>query len=143
MTDKKYKFPFIPKKYYPAVMFACKMMREGAGRNIAVKRAAKYYDVDEDAVSHHLAMRAGAGHQGKTPAKAKYVIYADHRFYGFHMMPSSKFDKASRDNGHLLICEEIEGDEEEAFARLKYLSEKYDHIEQYQEAVQKGIENGS
>ena len=33
------RYPYIPREYYPAVMFAAKMVREGTGRNVAVRRA--------------------------------------------------------------------------------------------------------
>ena len=42
------KYPWIEKKYYPAVMFACKLIREDGYFNKAIKASAKYYKVDED-----------------------------------------------------------------------------------------------
>ena len=60
------RYPYIPREYYPAVMFAAKMVREGTGRNVAVRRAADYYDVDEGTVSAHLAARSAAGRKAKS-----------------------------------------------------------------------------
>ena len=62
-------YPYIPRKYYPAVMFAAKMVREGTGRNVAVRRAADYYAVDKDGVSAHLAARSAAGRKAKGGSK--------------------------------------------------------------------------
>lgn len=69
-----YKYPFIPKEYYAAVMYACKLLRWGKGRNQAVAIAARAYDVDEEGLSKHLAARSGAGQKGKRKAAPEYYI---------------------------------------------------------------------
>ena len=71
-------YPYIPRKYYPAVMFAAKMVREGTGRNVAVRRAADYYAVDEDGVSAHLAARSAAGRKAKSkPFTYRWYVVED------------------------------------------------------------------
>ena len=67
------KYPFIPKAYYPAVMFACKLIREHGTFNRAISTAASYYHVDPDEVERHVRARQGAGQRGKT---RKYHWYA-------------------------------------------------------------------
>ena len=44
----KYKYPYVPKEYYSAVMFACKLIRENGYFNKAIKTAAKYLSVHGD-----------------------------------------------------------------------------------------------
>lgn len=44
---EKSKYPWIPKEYYAAVMFACKMIRENGCCNKDVHIAADYYGVSE------------------------------------------------------------------------------------------------
>ncbi len=69
---------YIPREYYPAVMFAAKMVREGTGRNVAVRRAANYYNVDEGEVSSHLAARSAAGRKAKSkPFTYKWFVVED------------------------------------------------------------------
>lgn len=63
----KYKYPFIPKKLYPAVMLASKIVRETGYKNKAIKTAANYYGVNEDDVREHLEARMAAGRKGKSP----------------------------------------------------------------------------
>ena len=72
---REYKYPYIPKEYYAAVMFACKMIRENGNFNKAVKIAAIYYDVDEQDVKKHVRARQSAGQKGTT-RKYKYYKYA-------------------------------------------------------------------
>ena len=67
-------YPYIPKPYYPAVMFACKMLREGTGRNTAIYRASKYYHVDAEEVSKYVAQRSSVGRWGHPDAKPKYTV---------------------------------------------------------------------
>lgn len=135
MSDaKKYKYPLIPKKYFPAVMFACKMIREGIGRNVACKRAANYYDVEEEAVSHHLAMRAGAGNKGKhkTPV---YVVWTDHRWNVFYCWGRSRFEKTYRgynEDLHKIVCAEF-SDKSKAEKYCAELNGKYTCLEDAQE----------
>ena len=42
----EYKYPYVPKEYYPAVMFACKIIRQNGTFNKAINSSAKYYGVD-------------------------------------------------------------------------------------------------
>ena len=52
--------PTIPKDYYPAVMFACKMLRKDGHFNRAVKIASNYYKVDEEKVAEYIKERKQA-----------------------------------------------------------------------------------
>lgn len=47
------------KETYKAVMFACKMIRQGREYNQAIRTASRYYDVDMDAVRHYVSQRGG------------------------------------------------------------------------------------
>jgi len=47
------------KDLFRAVMFARKMMRNGTEPAIAIRRAARYYDVDASDVGHYCAQVAG------------------------------------------------------------------------------------
>lgn len=69
------KYPYIPKEYYAAVMFACKMIRENGYFNKAIRTAANYYGVDEDTLEMHVRKRQGAGQKGTT-RKYKYYVVA-------------------------------------------------------------------
>lgn len=71
----KYKYPYIPKEYYSAVMFACKMIRENGYFNKAIKAAAKYYDVDETTLEKHVRARQGAGQKGSTRKYYYFVLF--------------------------------------------------------------------
>lgn len=59
------KYPFIPKSLYPAVMFACKLLREGNGFEYSISASAKYYDVDKEELANHVRAREHAGQKGK------------------------------------------------------------------------------
>ena len=61
----KYKYPYVPRDYYPAVMFACKLIREHGTFNRAIETAADYYNVDEDTLAKHVRERQAAGQKGK------------------------------------------------------------------------------
>lgn len=69
-----YKYPYIPREYYAAVMFACKMIRENGYFNKAIQRAADYYDVDEDELAKHVRARQGAGQKGTTRKYKWYLL---------------------------------------------------------------------
>lgn len=56
-----YRYPLIPKKYYAAVMFACKMIRQNGYKNKAIRIAANYYGVNEDELREHVDARTAAG----------------------------------------------------------------------------------
>lgn len=47
------------KDTYKAVMFACKLLREGKQYNQAIRTASRYYDVDTDDVKHYVSQRSG------------------------------------------------------------------------------------
>ena len=47
-------YPYIPKQYYAAVMFACKMIRENGYFNKAINTAANYYNVNPKEVEKHV-----------------------------------------------------------------------------------------
>lgn len=59
-TKHEYLMDYIPDKdVYKAVMFACKMIRNGTNASIAIRKAAYYYDVDVKDVGHYVAQRGG------------------------------------------------------------------------------------
>lgn len=70
----KYKYPYIPREYYAAVMFACKMIQENGYFNKAIDTAAKYYRVDSEELERHVRKRQGAG-QRASDEKRKYKYY--------------------------------------------------------------------
>ena len=70
MSD--YKYPYIPKKYYAATMFACKMIRENGYFNKAIRIASNYYDVDADELEKHVRARQAGK---KTSVGRKYHWY--------------------------------------------------------------------
>ena len=75
-----YKYPLIPKKYYAAVMFACKMIREHKTFNKSCEIAANYYNVDEQQVRKHVSARAAAGHKGVKQGKQYWFVVT--KFHG-------------------------------------------------------------
>lgn len=70
----RYKYPFIPREYYPAVMYACQCIRKYGTFNVAVNAAAKAYSVDADIVAKYVRERQGAGQKGKTRKYKYYVV---------------------------------------------------------------------
>ncbi len=70
-----YKYPYIPKDYYAATMFACKMIRQNGSFNKAIKTASRYYEVDESELAKHVRKRQGAGQKGKARKYKWYKIY--------------------------------------------------------------------
>ena len=70
----EYKYPYIPKEYYAAVMFACKIIREKHSFAGGINTAAKYYGVDKDELERHVRARQTAGRQGKPRGKYKYYV---------------------------------------------------------------------
>ena len=74
-----YKYPYVPKRYYPAVMFACKMIRENGYFNKAIRTAADYYNVDEEELERHVRARQAAGQAGKPRGKMKWFIVDEFR----------------------------------------------------------------
>lgn len=68
-----YKYPFIPKEYYPAVMYACNCIRKYGTFNVAVNTAAKAYGVDRETVAKYVRERQGTGQKG-TKRDYKYFV---------------------------------------------------------------------
>ena len=60
-----YKYPYIPKDYYPAVMFACKLIREHGTFNRAIETASNYYNVNKSTLEKHVRARQAAGQKGR------------------------------------------------------------------------------
>lgn len=82
----KHKYPFVPKEYYPAVMFACKLIREHNQFNRAVRTAASYYNVDRDELEAHIRKRQAAGQKGQKRGTyfwyvCEYVVANEHYDY--------------------------------------------------------------
>lgn len=69
MAENKY--PYIPKSLYPAVMYACSLIRKYGTFNVACRTAANHYGVDADDVEKHVRARQAAGQKGKS---RKYVF---------------------------------------------------------------------
>ena len=67
----EYKYPYVPKDFYPAVMFACKMLEEKFEFDTAIARAAEYYKVDTAELTEHVQKRQAAENQ-----KMKYSYFA-------------------------------------------------------------------
>ncbi len=63
------KQPYIPKEFYPAVMFACKMIDKGEEFNKAVSTSAKYYKVDKTELTKQVNLKLGKKSSGR---KFKY-----------------------------------------------------------------------
>lgn len=82
MVEQKY--PYIPKKYFKPVIFACKLIRENGYFNKAIQTAANYYGVDADEVAKHVRARQGAGQKGKTRKYNTFGIVALHSYRGGH-----------------------------------------------------------
>jgi hypothetical protein len=60
-----YKYPYIPKDYYPAVMLACKIIRERKAFHWAINSAVKYYGVDQEELERYVRARQAAGQRGR------------------------------------------------------------------------------
>ena len=75
-----YKYPYIPKEYYPAVMYACSLIRKYGTFNRAIRSAANKYDLDEDEIEKHVRKRQGAGQKGST-RKYKYYLVIGYTDY--------------------------------------------------------------
>lgn len=70
-----YKYPYIPKRLYPAVMFACKLIRENGWFNKAIEAAARWSGEDPNEIAKHVRARQGAGQRAKSSGR-KYKWYA-------------------------------------------------------------------
>lgn len=55
------KYPWIPRKYYPAVMYACRIIREHKAWNVAIETAARLYQVDKATLADIIRKRQAAG----------------------------------------------------------------------------------
>ena len=71
---KKYRYPYVPRDYYPAVMFACKIIRESGCFNRAISTSASYYGVDETVLADHVRKRQGAGQSGRRRGSYKWFV---------------------------------------------------------------------
>ena len=71
MSD--YKYSYIPKEYFPAVMYACACIRKYGTFNVACRTAAEKYGIDEDVIRKYVRKRQGEGQKGKT-RKYKYYL---------------------------------------------------------------------
>ncbi len=85
----EYKYPYIDREYYPAVMGACSMIRATGAFNRAVKYYAKKYSVDSKRLEEYIRERQAAGQKGKSRQYKYYLIcysrgYADEGFYPPH-----------------------------------------------------------
>lgn len=88
MSESKY--PYIPREYYAATMFACKMIRENGYFNKAIKIAANYYQVDETILKEHVRKRQGAGQKGSRRKYQYYLLlYYELGFYGDEGYPTT------------------------------------------------------
>lgn len=67
----------IAEEYYPAVMFACKMIRENGYYNRAINISANYYGVDRGILDEIVEARQVVGPQGK-----KQGTHKTYRFKG-------------------------------------------------------------
>lgn len=74
MATKENQYPWIPRDYYAAVMFACKMIRETQWFNKSVHTAAKYYHVDEDKLAQYVNERTHAKKRKPTGKMKWYVV---------------------------------------------------------------------
>ena len=73
-----YTYPYIPKKIYPAVMYACRLIREDGYFNKAIRAASEYYGIDEDVITEHVRKRIAAGKKVKyKPFRYKYFVVED------------------------------------------------------------------
>lgn len=119
MSD--YKYPYIPKDYYPAVMFACKMIRENGYFNKAISIASGYYGVDEGELSKHVRARQAAGQRGKKRGKFKKyrykgIGYLSYREHGYDDYPFDVTIKALNEkNASNHLCKMVFGREYDPF----------------------------
>lgn len=60
-----YIYPKVPKKLWPAVSFACRILRERRTFNRAIEIASNYYKVDPNEVKKHVVSRIQAGQKEK------------------------------------------------------------------------------
>ena len=86
------KYPWVPKEYYPAVVFACKMIRENGYFNRAIHTAAKYYKVDEKKLESLVRERQAAGQKGK-----KRGTYKTYRFKGVALHQVREMDYGEKE----------------------------------------------
>jgi len=91
MTDTAYKYPYIPKDLYPAVMFAANCVRKYGTFNVACRAAARKFRVSEADVRKHLSARSHAGQTGRKHRPFKwftacaYSIHGDDGYISFSM----------------------------------------------------------
>lgn len=78
------KYPWIPREYYAATMFACKMIRENGYFNRAIAISSRYYSVDRDELERHVKARQNAGKKGM---ERKYYWFGVEYFVGGERCP--------------------------------------------------------
>lgn len=71
---KRHKYPYIPRDYYPAVMFACRIIRESGNFNRAIRASASYYGVDATLLADHVRKRQGAGQSGRRRGSYRWFV---------------------------------------------------------------------
>ena len=71
----EYKYPYVHKEYFPAVMFACKLIREYGTFNRAVETSADYYGVDKEILASHVRKRQSAGQKGESRKYYWFKVY--------------------------------------------------------------------
>lgn len=74
MAQSGGKYPRIPKQYFPAVMFACKIIREEGAFNKALSVASNYYGVDKSELEKYIRARQAAGQRGNGGYKLKWYV---------------------------------------------------------------------
>lgn len=114
-----YDYPFIDKDYYPAVMFAEKMIRDGEYFGLAAYKAARYYGVDKDAVQRYLSERQRirtAARPYKKPSASK-----GKRYYWFVVEAGEGNDAGNYQINEVFVVRGLTKDSVEN----RY--EKYDH----------------
>ena len=71
----EYKYPYVPKNYYPAVLQACKYIRDTGWFDKAINYYASRYNLDAEELAKHVRARQAAG-QKASKTKRKYFYFA-------------------------------------------------------------------
>lgn len=68
-----YVYPKVPRKYWKAVVMACKIIQEKHAFNVAIDKASKQFDVNPETLKNHVVARtqAGCAHGRAKRAKTK------------------------------------------------------------------------
>lgn len=112
---------FVQKDLWLATNFTSKMMRDGKGRNQAIKIASCFYKVSTDDISIQLSTRQSKAQKGKTRGKFKYyVFYGDVTYYNDDHYDGSK---------ELLLCKALNSENaRKSFSEEKFLGGKGNHV---------------